>query len=83
MFIPMHDLPHLPCSNLAPMALCMSMWMHVHDIKQGNHKINPNSNMWKVNKQTSIWNKDLKLGMHEKWFKIEAYMLKQKQKKIK
>ena len=39
----MHD---LPCSNSAPMALCMSMWMHVHGIKTIKHKIKPNSNMW-------------------------------------
>ena len=47
MFILMHDLPHLPCSNSVPMALCMSMWMHVHGIEIRQHKINPNSNIWK------------------------------------
>ena len=43
----MHDLPHLPCNSLAPMALSMSMWMHVYGIKIRQHKINPNSNMLK------------------------------------
>ena len=76
MFIPMHDLSHLPCSNSAPMALCMSMWMHVHGIKQGKHKINPNSNMWKANNQTNMWNRDLEPWIHEKGYKTKVYMRK-------
>ena len=40
----MHDLPHLPCSNLAPFIAS----------KQGKNKIKPNSNMCKANKQTNM-----------------------------
>ena len=32
MFMWMHDLPYLPYSISAPMALCMKMWMHVRGI---------------------------------------------------
>ena len=31
----------------------MNMWMHVHGIEIKKWKINPNSNMWKENKQTN------------------------------
>ena len=80
MYIPMHDLPQLPCNNSTPIALCMSIGMHVHGIKQGKHKMNSNSNMWRVNKQTNMWNRDIKPWKHEKVFKTEVYIWKQKQK---
>ena len=56
----MHDLPHLPCSNLALMA-----FMHEHVnvcscIKTRKHKTNPNLNMWKSKWITSMWNRILK-----------------------
>ena len=78
----MHDLPHLPYCNYALMALCMSMWMCVHGIKQRKYKINTNSNMWKANKRTYTWNKDLKPWIHENGSKIEVYMWKKKKKKL-
>ena len=60
---------YLPCSNLATMTSCMSMWMrmHVHSIKAIKHKINPNSNIWQqTSKQTcenrSKTNKNQNLG---------------------
>ena len=60
MYIWMHDLPHLhhfPCSNSVPIALCISMWMHVHGIKIKQHKLNSNSNMWEANQQLNMWNR--------------------------
>ena len=64
------------------MALCISIWMHVHDIKQRKHKINPNSNMWKANKQTNMWNRVLKPRIHEEGSKTKVYIWKMKQKHI-
>ena len=83
MLIPMYDLLHLPCSNSAPIALYVSMWMRGHGIKIKQHKINLNSNMWETNQRTNMWNKDLKSWKHEKGSKIELYMWKQKQKQKK
>ena len=52
-----YDLPHLPYSNLAPMASCMNIWMDGMAFRKGI-KTNPNLSMWKENKQTSMWNRN-------------------------
>ena len=74
MFMWMYDLPHLPhlpCSNSEPMALCMNMWMN--DIAFNKEmKTNPNLNMWKAIKQANMWNRDSNLYTYKKRNKIEG-----------
>ena len=72
----MHDLPHLPCKNLAPMAFmleCVNVcsW---HQNKKTQDKLE--SDMWKSNKQTSMWNRSSKPWIYEKGSKIEALHVK-------
>jgi len=44
----MHDLPHLPCSNIGPMELCMDMWINGVAFNK-EIKTDLNLSMWKAN----------------------------------
>ena len=44
----------------------MNMWMHVHGIKTRKHKTNPNLNMWKSKRITSMWNRIFKPKIYGK-----------------
>ena len=67
----MCDLPHLPYSNSAPMALCTNIWMNGIAFNK-EMKTNPNLNMWKANKQAYMWNRDSNLYTYKKRNKTEA-----------
>ena len=41
----MHDLSHLPCINLSPMALCMNMWIN-DMVFNKDIKTKPNLSVW-------------------------------------